>query len=162
MLSQLEQERQRKVQADKQEMIASLLNNTKVIENMEGEGNKRQEETRNKRMKADGENLKRDSERKNQMLEERAQWRRDADTLVPFYERLQKQTEELDAKQIQESRKLRESAAIEAAQKDGKCILNTTTIKQLSLLDEERAIRESQERQGKVEAEREARAQNRK
>lgn len=41
MISQLQQEKQRKVQEDRQDKIESLLNNTKVIENMEGEGNKR-------------------------------------------------------------------------------------------------------------------------
>ena len=80
---------------------------------------------------------------------------------VPFYERLQKQTEELDSKQIDESRKMRESAAFQASQKDGKCILNTQTIKQLSLVDEEKALRESRERQDKVEGERQTRFNNR-
>ena len=62
MINYLELEKQRKMKEDKQEKISSLLNNTKVIESMEGDGHKRQAETRYKRKKADGENLKRDSE----------------------------------------------------------------------------------------------------
>ena len=68
-------------------MVLGLLNNTKAFEQMEGQGNKRIEKTRQRRMNADDDNIVRGSEKKSTHKKERDIQISTAND-IPFYERL--------------------------------------------------------------------------